>query len=374
MGEINLIKEIDLNVTNRCNANCLFCSYKAGKGYDNELTKKEIFQIIDQAKSLGVEDLHLTGGEPTLRDDLVEIVQYASSTSNCHLRLISNGFKLDREYLKRLYNAGLRDLMLSLDGKKETYEYLRGLKGGYEKIFLIVKEALALNFSVRLNLVANKKNLKEVQDLIIEAIKTKVHIFSIFMLSPIGRGNQVNDLVLSAGEWISFTTQLKEWVRENKISEKIQLIVEKGFGERGKDYKLDKLTGRGVGCRKIGQSRDYLIICANGDIYPCVFFVNTPYSLGNIRTDRLEQIVLESERWDFYQQIEGNKLGACVTCPDYSLCAGGCRGYSGAINGDYTEKDPRCTKDYYPLCPILKENFNTEKIGGSTEEALGNDG
>ena len=71
-----MIKEIDLNVTNKCQNGCIFCAYDSGKGYKEELSYETICKIIDEANELQVKDIHITGGEPTLRYDLDKIVKY----------------------------------------------------------------------------------------------------------------------------------------------------------------------------------------------------------------------------------------------------------------------------------------------------------
>ena len=118
--------KVAFSVTNRCDLECVYCNYKSRP--QKELTKEQIFNLIDQMANAGVEFLGLFGGEPLIRDDIGEIVSYANhrriSTS-----LVTNGMLLRdrREVLE-----GLDLLIVSLDGPEEIHDKNRG-KGSFKK-------------------------------------------------------------------------------------------------------------------------------------------------------------------------------------------------------------------------------------------------
>ena len=157
------LKEIDLLITNRCDNHCKFCSFDSGIPMENELTREEIFGIIRQAEALGVEDIHITGGEPTTRQDLFEILQYAKEYFSGQVRMISNSNNLTADFLKRLKENGVENLMLSLDGDATTHDFLRGRKGSYANVIAAAQNAIREEMNVRFSLVANKMNLKTVK-------------------------------------------------------------------------------------------------------------------------------------------------------------------------------------------------------------------
>jgi len=123
-----------IDVTNRCNLNCPICFANAGaSGYIYEPTKKTIFKIIDNLRAnrpVPPVALQFSGGEPTLREDLPELIRYAFRAGFPHVEVNSNGIRLaeDLEYLKRLKDAGLSTVYLQFDGlTQEVYEKMRGL-------------------------------------------------------------------------------------------------------------------------------------------------------------------------------------------------------------------------------------------------------
>lgn len=360
-----MLREIDFLITNECDNYCKFCSFNSGKKFKNELTTDEVFDIIDQAEELKVEDIHFTGGEPTLRKDLLTILEYAKNNFSGGVRLISNGNSLSYDYLVALKNQGLESIMISIDGDEETHDYLRSHKGSYANVIKATKTAIELSFTTRLSLVANKLNMHTIKGEIEKAVSLGVKIFSIFILSPIGRGIHMQDKQLLPEEWIEFSSDLKKWYDESGFKDKMILIVEKGFQKINEAIDLEKIHGRGVGCSSIGSNREYLMINSVGNMYPCVFFVTTDHSLGNIRDLKLKDVVKNDSNWEYYRELEIKKYESCESCKVYETCQGGCKGLHEMNLGV-----KKCNDQYYQVCPIMKVNFQTSKLGGSSEEAL----
>lgn len=126
-------------LTSRCNLRCSFCFADGGKGQDIPLkqVKKDIEAIIVPGKTF----LQLSGGEPTMRDDLPEIVAYAKEKGAKYVQLNSNGLRLaeDEQYVKRLAEAGLSFVFMQFDGTNDDiYIKLRGLP-----LFTEKKQAIA---------------------------------------------------------------------------------------------------------------------------------------------------------------------------------------------------------------------------------------
>lgn len=118
-----------LEVTNRCNLNCRYCFAKGGEKEDEPGLDKLKSAVNDIVRQCGKPLLQLSGGEPTLRDDLPELVRYAKETGCSYVQLNTNGIRLaqDREYARGLAEAGLDIVFLQFDGTKdEIYEVLRG--------------------------------------------------------------------------------------------------------------------------------------------------------------------------------------------------------------------------------------------------------
>ncbi len=122
------------SLTNRCNLNCRYCNRPNNKVKELEIS--EIRLIIDQLKKLGTKFISFTGGEPLLRADIEEIIQYACK-SGFYININSNGtlFEEKRDLVKH-FNS----VKLSLDGPPEIHNYIRG-KESHEKVIEAIKIA-----------------------------------------------------------------------------------------------------------------------------------------------------------------------------------------------------------------------------------------
>ena len=364
------LEEIDLYVTNKCNLKCKFCSVKAGS-YDDEIPLSRIKEIIDEAIKYGLQDLHMTGGEPTLRKDLEEIVEYAVS-KKLNVRLITNGTLLTKERLDNLYNHGLRSIMISLDGNMEYHDKVRGIKGSFKKALETVKYAKEKGLYTRVNSVAWNDNREDILNLLKMFNDMKIDVYSIFLGSPLGYAITQKDNTINPKDWRKFCDEVKKLVKKNNFYTKV--VMEKGYLYSDEDpNQVLGLGGRGRGCYKITNYTDFLLIRSNGDVYPCVFFSNESEPIGNIYKNTLKEINDNFKKNELYKKY-GEYPEKCLSCEKVKYCHGGCRGYAKLCSNDWFDKDPRCKneskEEFIPLCPIVKLNINSDMIGGSSEQVL----
>ncbi|MGQ9712283.1 MAG: radical SAM protein [Desulfotomaculales bacterium] len=130
MGWIQGPLVVTIELTNECNLKCRHCYASAGEKLDNELSLDEIKQLLGEISQLGTMEVEFSGGEPLLRPDLFEMIEYAEGL-DFSVVLITNGTLVDREVASTLGNLGLKHVQVSLDGLKENHNYLRG-DGTYE--------------------------------------------------------------------------------------------------------------------------------------------------------------------------------------------------------------------------------------------------
>lgn len=140
----------------QCNQHCLHC-YAAGQMHseEQELSTKEWKEIMDKLKTIGVPQITFTGGEPTMRDDLIELIEYGQWFVT---RLNTNGLKLTKEYCNALKAASLDSVQITFySHDKEIHNALVG-EDGYDRTVDAIKNALELNISVSVNTPLCTKN------------------------------------------------------------------------------------------------------------------------------------------------------------------------------------------------------------------------
>lgn len=160
------IISLRITLTNRCNVNCVYCHHDGMVSSKQEMTVDELYTICKIAKNLGVKKIRLSGGEPLIRKDIVEIVEKIASLGFKDISMTTNGTMLEK-YAQGLKDAGLDRVNVSLDTlNRETYEfitrkdYLESAKAG------ILKAVEVGMYPVKINMVIMKDiNQNEIKDM-----------------------------------------------------------------------------------------------------------------------------------------------------------------------------------------------------------------
>ena len=160
------ILSLRITLTNRCNVNCLYCHHDGMVKSKDEMTADELYTICKIAKKIGVRKIRLSGGEPLLKNDIVEIVEKIASLDFKDISMTTNGIVLEK-YAQELKDAGLDRVNVSLDTlNRETFEfitkkdYLEDAKRG------ILKAVEVGLYPVKINMVIMKDiNQDEIDDM-----------------------------------------------------------------------------------------------------------------------------------------------------------------------------------------------------------------
>ena len=160
------ILSLRITLTNRCNVNCLYCHHDGMVKSSEEMTADELYTICKIAKKIGVRKIRLSGGEPLLKKDIVEIVEKIASLDFKDISMTTNGILLEK-YAQDQKDAGLDRVNVSLDTlDRETYEfitkkdYLEDAKRG------ILKAVEVGLYPVKINMVIMKDiNQNEIDDM-----------------------------------------------------------------------------------------------------------------------------------------------------------------------------------------------------------------
>ncbi len=262
---------LQFSITNACNLKCKYCYAKYYERKQKDLSKDQIFKIIDEVWALGTIRINLVGGEPLLRKDIGEIINYIKQ-KGMECALTSNGLLVEKKIdeIKSLDN-----LCLSLDGDREANDYNRG-KGTYDKIISAIDIAKKHNIKTQVSSVLTTQTIKSL-DSFIDLAKSKG--FLIGFTTPISQ--------TSSGETKPIENSAKDEELKQGIRKLIQ-IKEKGgpvlFSNESYIYALkwpyeytkDKIIGEKPGFKipKCYAGRYWGIIDVNGDIYPCPALVD----------------------------------------------------------------------------------------------------
>lgn len=156
-------------LTYRCPLRCVYCSNPTNYvEHPDRLTTEDWIRVFQQSEQLGVLEVNLSGGEPLLRGDLIELVTGASQ-SNLYTNLITSGIPLERERLARLRDAGLNSVQVSMqDAIQAESDRIAG-KTSFEKKIQVARWVKELGLPLTLNFVLHRFNLERVEQIVARA-------------------------------------------------------------------------------------------------------------------------------------------------------------------------------------------------------------
>ena len=342
-------------LTKRCNLSCKHCRAEAKNGpIENELTTKEIKNIIDDIINFSHPIIILTGGEPLLRDDLFEIASYGTE-KGLRMVLATNGTLLDEGLARQLKSVGIKRVSISLDGASaRSHDEFRGVDGAFELTLRGIDALRSAGLEFQINTTVTKSNLNEIKAIRDLAIKLGAVAYHIFLLVPMGRGSTLRDEVISAKEYEEVLTWLAE--QRGKVPMQVKAtcapqyyrILRQKAKERGEEvtlesYGLDAITR---GCLAgIG----FCFISNTGKVQPCGYL---DIECGDVKTEPLSYIWKNSPIF-INLRDKAKYKGKCGRCEYWYVC-GGCRARAYALTGDYLKAEPLCL--YRPKGKLDKED------------------
>jgi len=330
-----------VRLTKACNLRCPHCYVNAGIISNNELSLGEIKSIIDQLTELKVFYIFYTGGEPFLRKDIVEILQYTNKRK-LGISISTNGTLLNRKILEKIKNIHFDLFQISLDGTREIHDDIRG-KGVWEKAVKSIKLAKSvLKKNIGLGVVLMKKNWKVLDKVIYQGVVSGADKFTLLCLILTGRANEsinsspkefLKSLQLVFGRYKSLQRKIK-FAKDTTVP---SALIPKEWREKG----LEKTFAP---C----SFPYYIAINVNGDVAPCDGLFNCPEMIiGNIRETPISEIWKKSKLLKEIRKINPSDLkGVCKKCIYKDYCAGGCRAHAYIKYKDFTMPDPICQSIY----------------------------
>lgn len=302
---------MDLALTFRCQNDCIHC-YAGGPHATPELNTQQWKQVIDRLSDIGVFTLTFTGGEPTLREDLAELLQHAQNKGMV-TGLITNGRKLkDEAYVKTLEQAGLDFVQVTLESHKpEIHDTMTSMIGSWEETVTGIRNMAKSRVYVTTNSTLSKYNAADFLNTVDFIKSLNVAAFGCNSLIHSGKAEEVKD------EFALPMETLKELLP--RIRDRAHELGLKFLWYTPTQYCRFDPVQLGLGIKSCTAAMINMCVGPNGDVYPCQSYFE---SLGNIQTDSWEKIwrnpLAEKLRKREYAEPK------CKDCPQLKVCGGGC--------------------------------------------------
>jgi radical SAM protein with 4Fe4S-binding SPASM domain len=308
---------MDLALTYRCSNDCVHCYNETRE--KQELSSQEWKNVMEKLWKAGIPHLVFTGGEPTLRDDLPSLIEHAEELGQI-TGMNTNGRKLkDRAYLKKLMDAGLDHVQITLAShKEEIHESITKAKGSYRETVQAIKNCVEAGIYLVTNTTIMEQNKDTVLDTIAFLRQIGVEHIAVNSLIRSGKGKDAKGIELK--ELSSILQKGRDMGRLN------------GFEFRWYSptpyCKLNPMS-MGLGMKQCSACKLNMAIEPDGKVIPCQSYYE---GAGNIVKDRWKDIWESKLCRDIRDKRDIPK--ECRDCDLYQACGGGCP--LSWKSGDYT--------------------------------------
>ncbi|MGW0080351.1 pyrroloquinoline quinone biosynthesis protein PqqE [Streptomyces sp. NPDC003393] len=316
-------------LTYRCPLACPYCSNPLNLAdYGDELTTGEWLRVLTEAEDLGVLQCHLSGGEPLLRRDVVELVAHAHELG-LYTNLITSALGFSRPRAEQLRAAGLDHVQISIQAAEPTVsDRIAGTPSFHRKIeaMRVVKE---VGWPLTMNVVLHRHNIDRLADVLALA-------------EEVG----ADRVELANTQYYGWAWRNRDALLPSRAQLEAAEAVVRAAGERLRDrmdiiYVIPDYYSRYPKPCMGGWASRQLTVTPNGDVLPCPAAQSLPLPRASVREETLARIWAEAPVMTAFRGTDWMPE-PCRSCPRREVDFGGCRCQAFLLTGDAARTDPVC--------------------------------
>jgi 12,18-didecarboxysiroheme deacetylase len=340
------------NVTRRCNLKCVHCySQSEDLDYQGELSTEDGKALIDDLAEFGSPVILFSGGEPLIRPDILELIEYAA-TKGLRAVVSTNGTLISKPVAEKLHEIGLSYVGISLDGLESVHDAFRGVRGTFSRVLRSIKHCQDVSLKVGLRFTVNKRNYQDIPGIFDLVEDQKIPRICFYHLVYAGRGTKLMNEDLSheqTREVVDLIMDRTKQLHDNGLPVEVLTVdnhadgpylylrLQKEDPQRAKAVlKLLQMnegnnSGRGIGC-----------VSWDGAVHADQFWRH--HSFGNVREHPFSRIWTDPSDLFLMMLKEKKKhvKGRCAQCRWLDICAGNFRVRAEAVYNDVWAPDPAC--------------------------------
>jgi radical SAM protein with 4Fe4S-binding SPASM domain len=340
------------NSTKTCNLECVHCYADAEiRKFRNELTTAEAEAMIRDLAAMNVPALLISGGEPFVRPDILELAELAMSLG-VRVTFSTNGTLIDAKRAERIAKIGVAYVGISIDGGEERHDHFRGKKGAFRDAVRGIRNCRDAGIRVGVRFTVTKENVGEIDSIFNLVEEEGIGRLCLYHLVYSGRGAYLAGIDLEVHEkralMLKLMDRVEGWNREERP---IEVMTVDNHADapfiylRLRDRDEDRAERALALMKSNGGNRTGIAIgCIDsfGLVHPDQF--SSHHTLGSIR----ERPFSEIWRDDRVTLLHGLRIrkellqGRCATCKWLPMCNGNFRARAEAATGDYWQADPGC--------------------------------
>ncbi len=362
--------------TQACDLACRHCRASAQPARDpDELTTSEAEDLLRQAADLGTPIVVVSGGDPLKRPDLFHLIRHGADLGLRMATIPAATGLLTERVVRRLKEAGLSQMALSLDfPTADLHDAFRGAPGAFDRTMQAVGWAHTHSLPLQINTTLCAESAPHLEAMVDLVRGLGVVFWEVFFLVPMGRGTSLGGLDASQCERLfgildRAQTGAPFLLKVTEAPQFRRYVAERDREERGaapaplgpvRDLpaRLVRTEGPGqsigLAPRAVNAGNGFLFVSHLGDVFPSGFL---PIIAGNIRTQRLAGIYRNS---GLFRRLRRPDMlrGSCGACAYTAIC-GGSRARAYALTGDLLASDPWCV--YKPALPATRPRSRPRK-------------
>lgn len=320
-------------LTHRCPLACPYCSNPLElERQDSELDTDTWIRIFREAAEIGVLQLHISGGEPASRRDLIALVT-AAREAGLYTNLITSGIGLTEKRLRALDDCGLDHIQLSLQGTDaEMADSIGGYRGGFARKMQVAGWIKEIGFPLTLNAVLHRRNLHQLPRALEMALEMGARRIEVATVQFHGWAMKNRDALMPTHEQAREADRI---VKQARTDLKGKLVIDYVPADYHSDFPKRCMGGWGT---------TGLNVAPNGEVLPCHAAQTIPHlQFDNVRDHHLRDIWYNGAAFNAYRGTDWMQE-PCQSCDNKLKDFGGCRCQAMAVVGDANATDPVCIK------------------------------
>ncbi|MGC1504257.1 MAG: pyrroloquinoline quinone biosynthesis protein PqqE [Sulfitobacter sp.] len=320
-------------LTHRCPLSCPYCSNPIElSARQKELNTETWIDVFRQAADMGVLQVHISGGEPASRRDLVDLVKGARD-AGLYVNLITSGVGLTDKRLIELDKAGVDHIQLSVQGTTAGMaDWIGGYDGGFKRKMLVAEKIAEIGFPLTLNAVMHRHNLNDLPATINLAIRLGARRLEVACVQFQGWALKNRAMLQPTRDQVDMAKQMVKQARKEHLG---VLVIDFVPPDYYSDFPKACMGGWGS---------TGLNITPDGRVLPCHAAETIPsLSFQTVADARLADIWYHGAAFSAYRGTDWMPE-LCQTCERRDLDFGGCRCQAMAIAGNASATDPVCRK------------------------------
>jgi radical SAM protein len=325
--------------TQACDLVCKHCRACARPQRDRgELTTDEGFALLSRFAAASVPLVVLTGGDPTKRPDLVNLVRFGTS-AGLHMGLTPSATPLvTEELIRSLADAGLQRLAISIDGLEAAHDEFRGVPGSFGHALRILHAARTAGIRTQVNTTVHAGSIRRLPEIAALVHDVGSVLWSVFYVVPTGRAEErmlpSPEAVEASLNEIAHIAQFAPFAVKTTAAPHYRRVLHELKAESGSSPQHGVF---GVAAERVNDGRGFLFVSHTGEIYPSGFL---PLGCGNVRSSDPIEVYRQHELFRTLRDAD-QLTGKCRACVYRKVC-GGSRARAYAMTGSVTASDPLC--------------------------------